>query len=216
MIGNSAREKILSRLYAASGGRESFHAPPSCVVKEFSVEKHEYLKRLLKDAGAQVWDIDRRELAGTLKTIKAEFKLRTVCCGVDIWYDEAVCEAFADAEKERIRFNRPLEEFKDILFSVDAGIVTAQAAIAETGSLCLFPGADEPRSLSLVPPVLIVILLSDAIFGYCQELFASPLWKTSLSRNPVFIAGPSRCMAIEGQIVSEAGGPRELAVIIAH
>lgn len=216
MIGNSSREKILSRLYAASGGRESFQAPLPVVMKDFSGHKDEFLKTLLEEAGADVHICDRRDLAATLKVVKNAHSLKTVCHGTDIRYEEALREAFSEAEDRLIPFDRPLEDFKDTLFSVDAGIVTAPAAVAESGGLCLFPGAEEPRSLSLVPPVLIVILQADAIFGDCRELFASPLWKTSLSLNPVFITGPSKSMAIEGRVVSGAGGPGVLAVIIAR
>lgn len=214
MIGNSSREKILSRLYAASGGRESFQSPLPIVMKDFSGHKQEHLEFLLKDAGADVYIIDRRDLAETLKSVKAAHSLKTICHGTDIWYEDALRSAFMDAQDQLVLFARPLEEFRDTLFSVDASIVTALAAVAETGSLCLFPGVAEPRALSLVPPVLVVVLHAGAIFSDCRELFVSPLWKTSLSANPVFITGPSKSMAIEGSIIFGASGPQKLVVII--
>ena len=216
MIGNSAREKILSRLYAASSGRESFQTLFPASAHDFSARKPERLKSLLEKAGASVHGAAQGDIAGVFQSIKREHGLKTVCCGMDIWYEAALREAFSDEGEQCIRFERPLEEFRDALFSVDAGIATARAAVAETGSVCLFPDANEPRSLSLVPPTLIVVVRVEAIFNDFRELFASPLWKTQASGNPVFIAGPSKSMAIEGHGAIGAGGPRKLAVVMAY
>ena len=55
-------------------------------------------------------------------------------------------------------FDLPLERWKAELFrTVDASLTLARAGIADTGSLVLWPDADEPRSMSLVPPVHFVL-----------------------------------------------------------
>ena len=64
------------------------------------------------------------------------------------------------------RFDQPLEQWKGELFdAVDAGITSAAAGIADTGTLVLRPGAQEPRTLSLVPPVHVAVLMASSLYA---------------------------------------------------
>ena len=52
-----------------------------------------------------------------------------------------------------------VEDIKaDLFHTVDAGFTQTRGAIAETGSLILWSSADEPRTLSLVPPIHFALL----------------------------------------------------------
>ena len=60
---------------------------------------------------------------------------------------------------ELVRYDRPVEELKAALFEeVDAALTTCVGGIAETGSLIVVPSPEEPRLLSLVPPVHLALL----------------------------------------------------------
>ena len=59
---------------------------------------------------------------------------------------------------ELIPYQQKIEECKETLFSVDVGLTQPIGAIAETGSLILKPDEQEPRLLSLVPPIHLAVL----------------------------------------------------------
>ncbi|MEE9357424.1 MAG: LUD domain-containing protein [Sedimenticolaceae bacterium] len=50
------------------------------------------------------------------------------------------------------------EQKEEIFFGIDATITSTRSGIADTGTLIIWPTADEPRSLSLVPPVHFALL----------------------------------------------------------
>ena len=65
---------------------------------------------------------------------------------------------------EAVPYAQEIEAWKNDLFEqMDAGFTGSRGAIAETGSLILWPDASEPRLLSLVPPIHVVLLQADTI-----------------------------------------------------
>jgi L-lactate dehydrogenase complex protein LldG len=102
------------------------------------------------------------------------------------------------------------------LFNYDVGITTAQAAIAETGTLVLESEAEKHRLVSLVPPVHIAILDSASICRTLGEALAAVGRDTQLSPTITFITGPSRTADIELTLAIGVHGPQELYVIINH
>ena len=59
---------------------------------------------------------------------------------------------------ELIPYEHNVENIKDKLFGIDAAITTAKGAIADDGAIILWPNEDEPRLMSLVPPIHFVVL----------------------------------------------------------
>jgi L-lactate dehydrogenase complex protein LldG len=100
------------------------------------------------------------------------------------------------------------------LFGYDVGISTAQAAIAETGTLMLNSEAERHRLVSLVPPVHIAIVDDDAICLTLGEALAAAGQGSELSPTITFITGPSRTADIELTLAIGVHGPQELYVII--
>jgi len=100
------------------------------------------------------------------------------------------------------------------IFRFDVGITTAQAAIAETGTLVLDSTYERHRLVSLVPPVHIAIVAASRI---CETLGdALTLLRTGPEISPAvtFITGPSRTADIELTLAIGVHGPQELYVII--
>jgi L-lactate dehydrogenase complex protein LldG len=102
------------------------------------------------------------------------------------------------------------------LFGYDVGICTAQAAIAETGTLVLESDLERNRLVSLLPPVHIAIVkardicrtLGDALRDLRRE------GQPGMSRAITFITGPSRTADIELTLTIGVHGPKELYVIV--
>jgi L-lactate dehydrogenase complex protein LldG len=97
------------------------------------------------------------------------------------------------------------------------GLSRAIAGIAETGTLMLASGADNPVTLAFLPETQIVVLSRDAIVGSYEDaigLLEAQLGPGEMPRTLNLITGASRTGDIGGRIVMGAHGPRRLAVVI--
>jgi L-lactate dehydrogenase complex protein LldG len=105
---------------------------------------------------------------------------------------------------------------KTDLFNCDAGITSAQWAIAETGTLALESAKERHRLSSLVPPVHIAVIEAGKIRQTLSEVLesVSERGKDELSRAVTFITGPSRTSDIELTLAIGVHGPGELFVIV--
>jgi L-lactate dehydrogenase complex protein LldG len=102
------------------------------------------------------------------------------------------------------------------LFDYDIGITTAQAAIAETGTLVLESERERHRLVSLVPPVHIAIVDAANICLTLGESLAAVQKDEARELSPTvtFITGPSRTADIELTLAIGVHGPQELYVIV--
>lgn len=100
------------------------------------------------------------------------------------------------------------------LFGYDVGVSTAQAAIAETGTLMLDSEAEKHRLVSLVPPVHIAIVDAANICLTLGEALADAEHGREVSPTITLITGPSRTADIELTLAIGVHGPQELFVII--
>jgi len=104
------------------------------------------------------------------------------------------------------------------LANTDIGITGADFAIAETGSLVLLSGPEQPRLTSLLPPVHISILERENIVANIHVLFER-LGKSYENYDKLcscisFITGPSRTADIELNLTLGVHGPGRAIVII--
>lgn len=100
------------------------------------------------------------------------------------------------------------------LFGYDVGITTAQAAIAETGTLVLDSAFEKHRLVSLVPPVHVAIIDASQIYLTLAEALAALQRGPELSPAITLITGPSRTADIELTLALGVHGPQELHVIV--
>jgi len=100
------------------------------------------------------------------------------------------------------------------IFRFDVGITTAQAAIAETGTLVLDSACERHRLVSLVPPVHIAIISASKICETLSEALTLLRSGEEISPAVTFITGPSRTADIELTLAIGVHGPQELYVII--
>lgn len=106
------------------------------------------------------------------------------------------------------------DEPRSDLFNSDVGVTSAQAGIAETGTLVLDSSVDRNRLVSLVPPVHIAILDASRIYTTLGETLAALQSGDEISPAITFITGPSRTADIELTLTIGVHGPQELYVII--
>ena len=99
----------------------------------------------------------------------------------------------------------------------EVGLSHAAAAVAETGTLVLASGADNPVTLNFLPETHIVVVEDkDLVGGYegAWEKIRARFGKRAMPRTVNFVSGPSRTADIGGQLVMGAHGPRRLCVIL--
>jgi L-lactate utilization protein LutC len=100
---------------------------------------------------------------------------------------------------------------KEAVFGADVGITGADALIAETGTVVQESRPCQPRSLSLLPPVHIVVADRTALVPDLFDLFAD---KTDLPSCLSLITGPSKTGDIEMRLVTGVHGPGEVHVVV--
>jgi L-lactate utilization protein LutC len=108
------------------------------------------------------------------------------------------------------------ESCRESFFTADVGISGVDYLVAETGTVVLHSGPEQPRSLSLLPPVHIAITERTQLVPDLFDLFPSS--NTELSRTLpsciTFITGPSKTGDIELRLVTGVHGPGEIHVIL--
>jgi L-lactate utilization protein LutC len=110
----------------------------------------------------------------------------------------------------------PEETCRDPLFAADLGISGVDYLLAETGTVVLRARPDEPRSLSLLPPVHVAVAGRGQLVSDLFDLFeaAERLPRAAPPSCVTLITGPSKTGDIELKLVTGVHGPGEIYVII--
>lgn len=125
-------------------------------------------------------------------------------------FAEAASDAF-----ELSRYDRTIDQWKGHLFdSVDFAITGSLAGLAESGSLVLWPNAEEPRLMSLVPPLHLALLDADQLFENFADLIARGNWARRMPTNALLISGPSKTADIEQTLAYGIHGPKALITLL--
>ncbi|KHO65030.1 LutC/YkgG family protein [Pseudomonas flexibilis] len=112
-------------------------------------------------------------------------------------------------------YDRPVEEWKAELFNdTPASLTGTLGAIAATGSLILWPTREEPRLMSLVPPVHFAILKASEVYDNFYEVQQQQQWAGGMPTNALLVSGPSKTADIEQVLAYGAHGPKDLIVLI--
>jgi len=112
-------------------------------------------------------------------------------------------------------YNRPMEEWKTELFNdTPASLTGTLGAIAATGSLILWPTREEPRLMSLVPPVHFALLKASEIRDNFYQVQQEFEWAQGMPTNALLVSGPSKTADIEQVLAYGAHGPKDLVVLI--
>ena len=217
-MSSTARENILARLQAAT--RDTPTTPqPVCLPGETfgQPERIQKLKSLMEAVRAEVHVVAQQDWVMRLADILQQKKLETLLYGPGSAVAKRLEEAKAggvDGPPQLVPYTEAIEDFKETLFQVDAGITSTRGAIAETGAIVLWPDDKEPRLLSLVPPIHIAVLEADKIYNTFCEMIQAEAWPEQMPTNVVLISGPSKTADIELVLAFGVHGPKELIVLI--
>lgn len=216
----SARDTILGRL------RERLDGPLSAPVSDFGVvtgrgwSHEERLTRFedkIASVHGEVIHTDHATWTGVLAKVLADKNIKRLGLGREHLIAQQARAAMASGEIELIDADRDIESWQREQFdSLEAGLTSTRGAIAETGSLWLWPTPDEPRRLSLVPPLHIAVLDADAIEDTFFDVIEKHGWAAGMPTNALLISGPSKTADIEQTLAYGVHGPRELVILVRH
>ena len=213
------RKNILSRLreisidHVDSSLIDSYY-PRKSFTKEVKVKK---FKKTIEAAHAEVYLCTENDWCNILTSIVKEKKIKKLLYGRKTVLGKKLFHTFEHNSinfTELVDYNKPIEECKDLLFDIDSSITSTIGGIAETGSLILWPSSDEPRLMSLIPPIHIAVLYENTIHSNFFEAMSNDNWINKMPTNALLISGPSKTADIEQTLVYGVHGCKELVVLL--
>ena len=217
-MSETPRDRILARLRNAP--RPEVPRPPSVPPPTDAPARGERAARLksrMEAVRAEVHLVPSEAWLDRLKEILAVRKVATLLYAPQTAIGEALRHAWdtnAAGSPELVAYAGPVETFKERLFAVDAAVTSAAGAVADTGALILRPTAEEPRLMSLVPPIHIAVLRAEEIFASLADAMRAGNWSADMPTNMLLISGPSKTADIELILAFGVHGPKELMVLI--
>jgi len=106
-----------------------------------------------------------------------------------------------------VGYTQDVEQSRERLFAIDAGITSTKGGLADVGALILWPDASEPRLMSLVPAVHIAVLEAANIHDSLADAMRRERWAEGMPTNVLLISGPSKTADIELVLTFGVHGP---------
>lgn len=214
----SSRETILQRLRNRTGGELTV---PEC---DFSVlvrddwstaERIERFEKMIESVHGEVHHCTEDMWMDRLAEVLTTRGARNLLIPKRHEIGQALRNAGREDLPDLLIYDEPIESWQAHLFNeVDASITSTRGGIAETGSLILWPNDDEPRLMSLVPPVHIAVLQASELYTTFHGAMQAQNWAAGMPTNALLISGPSKTADIEQTLAYGVHGPKELIVLI--
>jgi L-lactate dehydrogenase complex protein LldG len=157
------------------------------------------------------------ETAVRIVEVATALKARTAAVGAGIVNDSAPAAALEHAGISVIRTtaiadDQARAELRGNLARCDLAVIEADYGIAATGTLAMVATPERPGSLTLLPPVNVILVSVDRILPDLAAALAAIGAATIASHRVALVSGPSRTADIEKRIVLGVHGPREIHV----
>jgi L-lactate dehydrogenase complex protein LldG len=209
MKDRSAKGEILARIRQALVNTTSQPYPSIDPQTRFFVESDEALEVRFAEAftalnGNFVYCQDHNEFYDNLALLTEEQEWHHLFAWETQLQDFLIKRNF-----KKCRIGRSLDK-------ADAGITLCEALVARTGSILLSSKQAAGRSLSLFPPIHIVVAYSSQLVPDIQEAL-DMIRKKYEGKLPTMISlasGPSRTADIEKTLVLGAHGPKSVYVFL--
>ena len=212
---SDARANILARLRSlprpAAPAAEA-EAPPIPSLSQ--PDKVAQLKRLMEVMHAEVIITDRQQWATALEAVLRQRALNGLLYAPNTTIGAALTAGWEADLPPLVAYDQTVENWKEKLFGIDAGITSTRGAVAEVGALILWPDANEPRLMSLAPSVHIAVLDASKIHDSLAAAMREERWADGMPTNALLISGPSKTADIELVLTFGVHGPKELVVLV--
>ncbi len=218
-MNQDAREGILNRLKSAPRNNPDAR-PPKPVLSETGLDREGMLERFTSELTAQTGTTYRvqsgEEALAVLARIAAEEGLRSIIVagkalpGMDL-------KAFGDREGVAVTAapeTADREALRQAAFTADAGVTFADFAVAETGTVGLIFRQDQPRLVSIAPPVHIAVIPVDKLHPVYEDVIGQVFGETDhIPSQFAFITGPSATADIQAVGFKGMHGPVKVFAI---
>ncbi|WP_434360788.1 lactate utilization protein C [Parasalinivibrio latis] len=211
---SSAKNNILGRLRSATTVGKPYESQAYTPWQSNDADtRFQRFSDCLTASHAEVILCSNDELANVINGVLEDKSVKRVATGTGGEHLETINEGIA--ERDHIPFEEEIGQWKHSLFeNVDAGITGTVGGLAETGALVLWPSTEEPRTLSLIPPLHIAIVKKSGIVSNFPELMSKNQWNKGMPTNAVLISGPSKTADIQQTLAYGAHGPSQLVVVV--
>ena len=178
----------------------------------------QFARELQALGGHFLGTLSPRETAARIVEVAIALKARTAAVGAGIVNDAApIAAALERAGISVIRTtaiadDQARAELRGNLARCDLAVIEADYGIAATGTLAMVATPERPGSLTLLPPVNVILVNVDRILSDLAATLAAIGAATIASHRVALVSGPSRTADIEKRIVLGVHGPREIHV----
>lgn len=225
----TARDEILAKVKSALGRREAAPLPhhaallPQQVMLDCEAQRAALIKQfeaMLTRAGGYFFIAENMQ---AVRDYVADIAARTDAKKAVGWHSPLldqlnVAARLAEMGVEFVAGMAGTDKATFITEAAEAGlgITAVDYALADSGTLCLLAGQNQPRTASLLPPVHIAIVRPEQILRGLNDLFALLPAGDDLTSAVTLITGPSRTADIELTLVVGVHGPQQLHVILVN
>lgn len=206
-MSSPARDAILARLRAARPTTRIPRSEAPTPVAHGRRTVDECLQRFTEEARALGIDVWVEESPGGVRS-----RVAALTSGLRVlsWSPEHLPYDVGSVLDQATPGSADLEEQA----LAEVGITSCDAAIAETGSLAMLTGPGRSRTVSLLPPLHIVVITPAHLCYTMAEYFADRRVPIENSSSCTFITGPSRTADIELTLTLGIHGPGRVVVIV--
>lgn len=214
MTEQSPRDRILSRL--RSGPRQEPPTRPDWMPPAYAAEeRRDRFVAMLESSHAEVHRVGAADWPARLRQVLEAKGISSLAYGPGTEAGRQLAAEWGEGGPALVPYDRPVEDFKQALVSeIGAGFTTTRGGIAQTGSLVLWPTPEEPRLLSLLPPVHVTLVEEAALTDTLAATLAAQNWAAGMPTNAVLVSGPSKTADIEQTLAYGVHGPKELIVLL--
>jgi L-lactate dehydrogenase complex protein LldG len=215
-----AREEILERLKSATK-RQNVDRPAKPTLSEITLNREQMIQRFESELSGRTGVLyqagDKEDALRILLDIITAEGLKSFVAssekihGVDIAF---LCS------KNGLSVTIPKDladrdSLRNAAFAADAGITSADFAVAETGTLGLIFSHNHPRLLSIAPPLHIAIISVKDLYPVYENVMEIVFKNTKeIPSQFSFITGPSATSDIQGIEFKGMHGPKKVFVIM--
>ena len=215
-----AREEILGRLKSATK-RQNVDRPEKPTLSEITLESQQMIRRFESELSMRTGVLyqagDKKDALRILLDIITAEGLKSFVAssekihGVDI-------ASLGSKNGLSVTIPKDLadrDSLRDAAFAADAGITSADFAVAETGTLGLIFSHNHPRLLSIAPPLHIAIISVKDLYPVYENVMEIVFKDTKeIPSQFSFITGPSATSDIQGIEFKGMHGPKKVFVIM--
>ncbi len=220
-VSKNARTNILAKLKAQLVGADYDKLPtePKFTYPDITHEQRvaKFIDNL-KTNHAQVLKVTAESVASVIEEQLKKRDIDQLLYGENGQYSSMLENYFNNASAEGIKLEKYdflLTDNKVKLFDESpASFTSSKCSIAATGTIVLWPTVEEPRTLSLVPPVHFVLVDAKKMVNDFATLIKIQQWKDKLPTNALLVSGPSKTADIQQTLAYGAHGPKELIVLL--